>query len=266
SRTGCVRKSIAGCPIICYVLWMEEILQVENALRVLPRDWQAKLKDSQLEPVTSGMSGAFIFRVLGPTSEAGYLKLASAVAADELLQEIARTEWLSSHQVRVPKFLMKLHTESITAVFMTAVPGQHLTNDSDDFFGMLRSMAKGLARLHALPIGNCSFDEMPRTRLERARDAIDQNLIDASQFDDRNSGVTPAMLYQRLIGAIKPSEDIVVVHGDATLSNMLIEPNGELGFIDCGHSGYSDRYVDLALIEAELADEFGPDAAERFIN
>src|SRR5215472_2758766 len=55
SRTGCVRKSIAGCPIICYVLWMEEILQVENALRVLPRDWQAKLKDSQLEPVTSGM-------------------------------------------------------------------------------------------------------------------------------------------------------------------------------------------------------------------
>jgi hypothetical protein len=39
---------------------------------------------------------------------------------------------------------------------------------------------------------------------------------------------------------------------------------GELGLIDCGHSGRSDRYVDLAVIEAELLTEFGRDAAECF--
>lgn len=243
---------------------MEELLQVENALQLLPPDWQARLKDSEVEPISSGMSGALVFRILDSTSGRGYLKLASGLAADELVEEIARTEWLSSNRVRVPTFLMKLHTKRITAVLMT-VPGQHLTIDSNDFFGTLHSMAKGLARLHALPTANCPFDETPRVRLERAQQAIDQNLIEASEFDDRNSGLTPAMLYQRLVGAIPASEDIVVVHGDATLSNMLIEPNGELGFIDCGHSGRSDRYVDLALVEAELLTEFGPDAAESFI-
>jgi aminoglycoside 3'-phosphotransferase II len=89
-------------------------------------------------------------------------------------------------------------------------------------------------------------------------------LLDASQFDDHNCGVTPSVLYRRLDGAIPAGEDIVVVHGDATLSNLLIGSDGELGFIDCGHSGRSDRYVDLAVIEAELLTQFGRDAAECF--
>ena len=146
---------------------------------------------------------------------------------------------------------------------MTAVPGRHLTLDTDDLFGTVHTMGRGLARLHAVPSANCPFDETPQTRLERAREAIGQNLLDASQFDDRNSGFTPSMLYQRLVRAIPACEDIVVVHGDATLSNMLIGPDGELGFVDCGHSGRSDRYVDLALIEASLT-ELGRDAAECF--
>src|SRR5262249_6841040 len=106
---------------------------------------------------------------------------------------------------------------------------------------------------------------MPRTRLQRAQEAIDQNLIDASEFDERNSGLTPLMLYQRLARAIPACEDVVVVHGDATLSNMLIGPSGELGFIDCGHSGRSDRYLDLALVESELLTEFGPEIARSFV-
>src|SRR5262249_53519021 len=75
---------------------------------------------------------------------------------------------------------------------------------------------------------------------------------------------TPDMLYRRLVAAAAATEDIVVTHGDATLENMLIDVDGELGFIDCGHAGRSDRYLDLALVEADLRADFGPEAAEAF--
>src|SRR5262249_24722242 len=136
--------------------------------------------------------------------------------------------------------------------------------DACDLLKAVHAIGRGLARLHAVPTTNCLFDETPRTRLQRAREAIDLNLIDASQFDDRNTGVTPSVLYQRLVGAIPACEGSVVIHGDATLANSLIGPDGELGFIDCGRAGRSDRYVDLAVVEAELLTEFGRDAAERF--
>jgi aminoglycoside phosphotransferase len=145
---------------------------------------------------------------------------------------------------------------------MTAVPGRHVTADSDDLLQTVHSIGQGLAQLHGVPSTNCPFDESPQTRLQRTKQAIDQNLIDASQFDDRNSGLTPSMIYERLLRTIPAYDDIVVVHGDATLSNMLIGPNGGLGFVDCGNSGRSDRYVDLALVQEELLNEFGRDAAE----
>jgi aminoglycoside 3'-phosphotransferase II len=242
---------------------MEDQLRFENVIKLLPPDWRAALAGGEVEPIL-GMGGALVFRILDSAGGCRYLKLASGLGAQLLMQEVARTEWLSSHHVRVPRFLMKTSTQGVSAVLMTAVPGRHLTLDTDDQLAAVHTIGRGLGRLHALPSANCPFDETPRTRLERAREAIELNLLDASQFDDRNSGVTPSTLYRRLDGAIPACDDIVVVHGDATLSNMLIGLDGELGFIDCGHSGRSDRYMDLAVIEAELLAEFGRDAAECF--
>jgi aminoglycoside 3'-phosphotransferase II len=242
---------------------MEDQLRFENVVELLPPHWQAALAGGQVQPIL-GMGGALVFRVLDSAGGCKYLKAACGLGAQLLTQEMARTEWLSSHHIRVPRFLMKICTQRINAALMTAVPGRHLTLDTDDLLGAVHTIGRGLARLHALPSANCPFDEMPRTRLERARVAIEQNLIDASQFDDRNCGFTPSMLYRCLDSAIPACEDIVVVHGDATLSNMLIGSDRELGFIDCGHAGRSDRYVDLAVIETELLTEFGRDAAECF--
>jgi aminoglycoside phosphotransferase len=241
---------------------MEDQLRFENVVELLPPDWQAALAGDEVQPVL-GMGGALVFRVMDSAGGCKYLKLARGLGAQLLTQEMARTEWLSSHHIRVPRFLMKISTQRVNAVLMTAVPGRHLTRDTD-LLGAVHTVGRGLARLHALPSANCPFDETPQTRLERARQAIEQNLVNASQFDDRNCRFTPSMLYQRLESAIPACEDIAVVHGDATLSNMLIGSDGELGFIDCGHSGRSDRYVDLAVIEAELLTEFGRDAAECF--
>lgn len=242
-------------------------MRFDDVLDLLPPRWRAALAGRTAEPA-AGMGGASVFRVFDAAGACSYLKLAGGPEAELLRQEIARTEWLASHGTRVPDFLMKACTGTVTAVLMTAVPGRHLTPEphraKGDLPAAVRVIGRGLAKLHALPVARCPFDEMPRTRLARARDDIDRNLIDAGHFHDRNAGLTPDALYRRLAETLPAPDDVAVVHGDATLENMLIGADGELGFIDCGHAGRSDRYVDLAVVEAELRDGFGRKAAEDF--
>jgi aminoglycoside phosphotransferase len=248
-------------------------LQFDDALQILPPGWRTVLAGRAAE-AAPGMGGASIFRISDPATGERYLKLACGAEALALSQEIVRTEWLSSRHIRVPEFLMTICTNEVAAVLMAAVPGRHPAPQSRPGDGALpagelpavvRAIGAGLARLHALPVAECPFDEMPRTRLARAREAIDRNEVDAGAFDGRNAGVTPAVLYRRLAGAVPAREDVVVVHGDATLENMLIGPDGELGFIDCGHAGRSDRYLDLAIVEEQLRTAFGSEAAKGFI-
>jgi aminoglycoside 3'-phosphotransferase-2 len=239
-------------------------LRFEQAVQLLPPGWQAALAGREAEQMQEGMGGAAVFRLSDPAGGHRYLKLASGPEAGLLTREIARTEWLSRHHLHVPEFLMKVQTERVTAVLMTAVAGRHLTPGDDDARAAARVIGRGLARLHAVPAADCPFDETSRTRMRRAWEAIDRNEVDASQFDDRNAGVSPAALYERLACTMPGGDELVVVHGDATLSNLVIGPDGELGFIDCGHAGRSDRYVDLAIVEAELRTGFGHEAAHCF--
>ncbi len=240
-------------------------LRFDDALGLLPRGWQAALSGCSAAPA-GGMGGAAVFQVTAPDGSSQYLKLARGPMAAPLREEIARTAWLSSRHVRVPELLMTACTDAVTAILMTAVPGRRLLPGTAELPAAVRAMGRGLARLHALPAADCPFDEMPRTRLARARQDIDRNLIDPGQFDDRNAGVTPDMLYRRLAGAVPAEGDVVVVHGDAAVDNMLIGPDGEIGFIDCGAAGRSDRYLDLAVAEDSLRSDFGQDAAETFIS
>ena len=118
-------------------------------------------------------------------------------------------------------------------------------------------VGRAFARLHKLSVKACPFDETIATRLARAKDNIARGLIEPEEFDDRNRGVAPEAICERLMRR-PPAEDIVVVHGDATLSNVLIDDDGQAGFVDCGHCGRSDRYQDLALLAADIAENFGP--------
>jgi aminoglycoside 3'-phosphotransferase II len=102
-------------------------------------------------------------------------------------------------------------------------------------------------------------------RLARAHDLIRKGEIDSSQFDARNAAVAPEDLYERLKASVPAQEDRVVVHGDATLSNLIFASDGQIGFVDCGNCGRSDRYVDLAPIVGELADRFGLEARNMFL-
>jgi aminoglycoside 3'-phosphotransferase II len=175
--------------------------------------------------------------------------------------EVARTAWLFARGIHVPRILCMEEQADRLAVLMEAVPG--VPADVSPL-PVLDALAKGLAALHTLSAAECPFDESLATRLPRAAAAIAAGKVDPGTFEPRHRGIAPEALLARLI-AEQPDEDIVVVHGDAMLNNIMITAQGELGFIDCGNAGRGDRYLDLALLATDIEAHHGAQAAARFV-
>jgi aminoglycoside 3'-phosphotransferase-2 len=236
-----------------------------DVLAALPASWSTRLAAKTLVPITTGMSGAFVFRVIGEHGHCEYLKVGTDVVADVLRREVDRTAWLASVGVRVPQVVAQFADKDLLAVVMSSL-GDRTAEDipSTNWNPPVTRIAQTLARLHSLPVLACPFDETLEVRLGRARALVGAGEIDPSGFDERNIGVTPGDLYARLEANIPPSEDCVVTHGDATLSNLILGPGGHVGFVDCSHSGRADRYVDLSLLVGELEERFGVAARGAF--
>jgi len=230
-------------------------------LQKLPDTWRTEFADMAAEPVTSGMSGAEVFRLR--TSPARYLKFAEGGAADPVRQEIARTVWLGKQGVRVPPILRTHDNGDAIAMETQALPGVPAHRCDWPKTQLLLALGRALAVFHALPAADCPFDESLAVRLGRAQQAIARGEVDAKHFATRNRGVTPEAILAR-VTANPPPEDLVVAHGDASLSNMVVAPDGAIGFIDCGHVGRADRYLDLAVIADEIDEYFGRRAIKIF--
>jgi aminoglycoside phosphotransferase len=147
---------------------------------------------------------------------------------------------------------------------MTALPGRHPQDARMPLPELMRQLAEGLRKLHSIPARDCPFDETVAARLARARAAIAEGLVDPEYFSERNHGLAPQAIYARLIRTVPEYEDIVVVHGDATFDNLLIDDAANVGFIDCGHAGRGDRHLDLATIVADIDSYLGPDCIPLF--
>jgi aminoglycoside 3'-phosphotransferase II len=237
-----------------------------DALGALPASWRARLAAHTIIPVETGMSGALVFRVIGEHGRCEYLKLGTGAAADGLRREVDRTEWLASAGVRVPQVIARFAEKDLVAAVMSSL-GDRTAEDipASNWKPTVVGIARTFASLHALPVATCPFDETLKVRLSRARTSVRSGEIDPGSFDERNVGVTPEELYARLEATIPQSEDCVVTHGDATLANLILGPDGQVGFVDCSHSGRADRYVDLALLTGELEGRFGAEACGAFI-
>lgn len=171
--------------------------------------------------------------------------------------------WLAHCHVRVPQILRVEDKAAHIFLLTEAVPGFPADESPLATADLVTAIARALARLHALPVAECPFDESIATRLSRASAAIASGEVDPDAFDPRNQGTDPADLLARL-ARNRPAEDLVVVHGDATLSNVIVDSDGTVGFVDCGNAGRADRYTDLAVIYADISDHYGAEAARRF--
>jgi aminoglycoside 3'-phosphotransferase-2 len=83
-------------------------------------------------------------------------------------------------------------------------------------------------------------------------------------FAERNQGLSPESIYESLARRIPNHEEKVLLHGDPTFDNLLIDERGAVGFVDCGHAGRGDRYLDLATIIMSIDEHFGSEAIDLF--
>ncbi|MDO9411803.1 MAG: aminoglycoside 3'-phosphotransferase [Pseudolabrys sp.] len=212
-----------------------------------------------LEPVTIGMSEASVFR-----AGATFVKVATGTAATALRDEAARTQWLAARGIHVPLLLRIDDRGGSIAVLMAAMAGVPADESPLPTPVFVQRLGQALAELHALPIAPCPFDESVTVRLARAQAAIDKGDVNPSDFEPRNRKTKPADLLHRLRSE-QPRDDIVVLHGDATLGNIIIDGNGIPGFIDCGNAGRGGRYTDLVLLHADIVEHRGVDAGAQFL-
>jgi aminoglycoside 3'-phosphotransferase-2 len=236
------------------------------ARELLMLDDGADAAAAVLKSVTGGMSGTAVFRATRPGRPPRYLKIAhDRDSADALRAEIARTAWLGERGVAVAEILHVLDRGDRAGMLTAAMTGLPADTSPLPTPLLIAALAKTMAALHALPPGLCPFDETLAIRLGRAQRAIAEGSVDPAAFEPRNRAARPADLLRRLTAA-PPRESIVVVHGDATLSNIIIDNDGTTGLIDCGNSGRADRYTDLAVLYADIQAHRGAEAAEQFIH
>jgi aminoglycoside 3'-phosphotransferase II len=230
----------------------------------LPAEWRADLRQRRLTRVSTGMSGARLWRIEASGAEdAQYLKLGSGEMAGEVRAEAERTAWLHAQDICVPRIFRTFDRDDFAAVLMSDLGG---TSGEEAAVRRIPAIARAFRQLHALPVEQCPFDETLDVRLGRARRSVEAGGIEAGDFYARNAHRTPAQLYARLAQERPPGpEDLVIIHGDAWLSNVIIGRDGKICFLDCGRSGRGDRYVDLAVLFDSFAELFGEEAARAFL-
>jgi aminoglycoside phosphotransferase len=156
----------------------------------------------------------------------------------------------------------------------TPVPGTPATDPDNhqDPDALILALAAGLRRVHDLPVAGIGGPRGVDPRVERARARVQRGLVDRRDFEPAYARFTPERLVELLEDA-RPSgpEDLVVVHGDPSLANLLLGPSegGELailGYVDVDRAGVADRYLDLAIIARSLASNLSPEALGPFFH
>ena len=224
-----------------------------RVLEKLPEAWRSDLAAVAARRITRGMSGASVFRLA--TEPENILKLATGKYAASMRDEITRTRWLAAQGIAVPKILRAHADDEIGVMQMQKLPGVPADHCRWPADRLLPALGRAFARLHALPIAACPFDESAAVRLAVAARAVERDEINVEDFNEKNLGVAPEVLLASLTRN-PPPEDLVVAHGDADFSNMIVAADGGVAFIDCGHAGRSDRYLDLAIVGAEIVERF----------
>jgi aminoglycoside phosphotransferase len=145
-------------------------------------------------------------------------------------------------------------------LFLSAVPGRAAAALAGEVGAerLLRALARALRQLHELPVADCPFQRGVEHMVHEAWRRARAGLVDLDAFEPRHRGLSADDLLRELEAKAPAEEDLVFVHGDYCLPNILLSgpgPGGPrraalkvTGLVDWGRAGIADRYQDLALL------------------
>ena len=235
-----------------------------NLTPEIPLALRAALAGASWRAETIGMSGARVWRIEAPGQRPRYLKHATGPRARELREERERLDWLRD-RLPVPAVEGWAEDGGGAWLLLSAAPGVMAQDAAQgDIPALVRALGEGLRRVHAVPIADCPFDARLDVRLARADWEIEMGQTDEPAIRAEH-GLAPRAFLQRL-AVTRPPEppaDLVFVHGDYCLPNILITRDGAgvphvSGLLDWGRAGISDRYQDLAIGARSLRYNLGP--------
>jgi aminoglycoside 3'-phosphotransferase II len=212
----------------------------------LPSELATLVAGATWTQITLGESGAQVYRLRGG-AETRYLKVEPCRPHDEPHGEAERLRWLQG-RLPVPA-LHYAHTDERQRYLLTSeIPGTDATDARwlADPARLVALLAEGLRHIHRQPVADCPFDQRLAAELARAAANVAAGTVDADDFDAERAGRSPAALLAELQATRPPAEDLVLIHGDYCLPNVVIKDWALSGFIDLGRCGVADRYHDLA--------------------
>ncbi|GAA1401961.1 APH(3'') family aminoglycoside O-phosphotransferase [Kitasatospora putterlickiae] len=216
-------------------------------------------------PVTTGESGAFVFRA---ADAARYAKCVPATGAADLTAERDRIAWLDGQGVPGPRVLdwhdgdagACLVTSAVHGVPADQVPPEGLRDAWD-------RIADAVRRLHEVPARTCPFSRSLDAMVAQARDVVARDAVNPEFLPDEQRHTPPADLLAALAREVprrllQEAEDTVVCHGDLCLPNIVLDPRtlDVSGFVDLGRLGRADRHADLALLLANARETWTDEA------
>ena len=208
--------------------------------------------------VTVGASGAEVFLLARTGAAPWYLKITGRAPGVDTTAEARRLEWLHG-RLPVPGVVAFVDEPAASYLLMTALPGLDAT--APTFLAeperLVRLLAQGLCRIHALPMEDCPFDHRLDAEIARAEARLRHRQVDETDFDQQRQGQRAADLFQTLRLTRPGAEDLVFTHGDYCLPNIMIDAGQVAGFLDLGRAGVGDRYRDLALAARSITYNLG---------
>jgi streptomycin 3"-kinase len=222
--------------------------------------WPPRFRDAAWQAVGEGESGTLVLR----NDRAGvHAKLGPSGSREELAAERDRTQWLLDSGFPCPAVLDWVETDHHACLTLSTVPGVPASVlPAADRPAAARRIAELFRELHRLPPVRCPFARPLNLVLDQAQAVVDQGQVRTEFLRVQDAVRDPVAVLAELRAlaetlAHEPS-DQVICHGDACLPNIIVDPDtlACAGIIDLGRLGIADRHSDLALLSAQVGDEW----------
>jgi aminoglycoside phosphotransferase len=216
---------------------------------LIPESIKILTQEQKYDVDETGMSGATLFLYETMVLKIQEISLFSRI-------EIQALEWLSG-KVHVPRVISYSEDDNMSYLLMSRLDGVTLDqiNQEDMIIDVL---VKALHSWWRLDVTSCPVHYSLQSKLDHAYDNIINDRIDVEHANDETyhelGFKDPCDLFHWL-SKHQPKEDAVVSHGDFTFENIVIKDQ-DIGFIDFGKFGISDRWQDIALAYRGLCYHF----------
>jgi len=235
-----------------------------DELDTLPVEFRELIGDDQITLRWKNIARTYFIKAKNGRNK--YLKIQPVNSVESLDRQVERLVWLQD-KLPVPKVIDYGVIGNHEYLITMEIPGREASNEiyKKQTEGMIKLIAKGLRKIHEIPIEGCPFDNSIEQLMGIIRSNYDKGIIDTSdlfiKFSEDN---IDKLLHEVEAFARKLEEDLVFTHGDYSLPNIIIDGGCISGYIDLGNCGVADRYYDLAVAEKSIIRNFGKEYVKIF--